>query len=98
MCVLVTAPPVDVAVDVPEQTIARKSATLDDIESDEDEPAAKYWRTGDFAAKASMDELAGSWLRDERGDGDEAWLDAQAEAEATEKALDNLLSNGVVEE
>ena len=68
------------------------------VETD-DEPGEKYWRAEDFVAKASMDELTGSWLRDESGifDHDAAedtWvnflgaggeLDKQAEAEATEK-------------
>ena len=65
---LEAAAPVYMAVDVPsgEERITRKRATLDGIEFDKDEPAAKCVRADDFVAKGSMDELAGSWLR-ERG-------------------------------
>ena len=58
---------------------------------DDDEPAEKYWRAQDFVAKASM----AHWP-DCLGAGGK--LDKQAEAEATEKALDNLLAHGVVED
>ena len=81
-------------------------------DSGDEPPAEKYWRTT-FVAKASMDELTGSWLEDGTGeiDADAAtntWtadclggggaLDKQAEIEATEKALDGLLAHGVVED
>ena len=79
--------------------------------ADEDEPTKKYWRAEDSVANASMDELTGSWLTDDDGifDHDAAvdtWadclgaggeLDRQAEAEATEKALDSMLAHGVVD-
>ena len=73
-------------------------------------PAEEYWRAEDFEAKASMNDLTGNWLTDENGIFDidaaeDTWadcrgaggeLDKQAEAEATEKALDSLLAHGVV--
>ena len=39
----------DMAVDVPspEETIERKRVTLERIQSDDDEPATKYWRADD---------------------------------------------------
>ena len=43
----------------------RKRTLVETTGSDDDEPAEKYWRAEDFVAKASMDELAGSWLNDE---------------------------------
>ena len=63
-------------------------------------------------AKASMDELTGSWLVDESGEIDEdsatyTWtvdylggsaVDKQSEIEATKKALDSLLAHRVVED
>ena len=41
-----------------------KSALVEPTE-DDDEPAEKYWRAEDFVAKASMDELTGTWITDE---------------------------------
>ena len=41
------------------------------MDSSDDAPAGKYWRADDFVAKASMVELAGSWLVDEKGEIDE---------------------------
>ena len=84
-------------------------ATLDGIESDEDELAAKKRRDDELVANASMDELAGSWLREERGDDGEVTAadtrsvaclgaggtsNAHAEAEATEKAQFALVRSG----
>ena len=90
----------------------RKRTLVETTSTDDDEPAEKYWRDEDFAAKASMDELTGSWLADEHGIFDhdvaeDTWaacqgqygeIDKQAEAEATEKAPDSLLAHGVVED
>ena len=80
----------------------RKRTLVETTDDDDDELAEKYWRAEDVVAKASMDELTGNWLTDENGifDNDAAediWadcpgaggeLDRQAEAEATEKALE----------
>ena len=90
----------------------RERALVESTEDDDDEPAEKYWRAEDFVAKASMDELTGTWITDENGILDEdaagdTWtdclgaggdLDRQAAEEATEKALDSLLAHGVVED
>ena len=90
----------------------RKRTLVETTGSDDDGPAGKYWSAEDVVAKASMDELTGSWLTDENGifDHDAAedtWadclgagggLDKHAEAEATEKVLDSLLAHGVVED
>ena len=88
----------------------RKRTLVETTGSDDDEPAEKYWRAEDFVAKASMDKLADSWLTDEdlrprcrrghlgRLPGAGGELDKQAEAGATEKALDILLAHGVVED
>ena len=89
----------------------RKRALVEPTEDDDDEPAEKYWRAEDFVAKASMDELTGTWITDENGILDEdaagdTWsdcleageLDRQAADEATENALDSLLAHGVVED
>ena len=90
----------------------RKRALVETTDADDDEPAEKYWRAEDFVAKASMDELTGRWLADEigifdRDAAEDTWadcqgaggaLDKQAEAEASEKALDSLLAHGVVED
>ena len=68
---------------------------VDTTGSDDDEPAEKYWRAEDIVAKASMDELTGRWLIDEKRIFDhdvaeDTWadcreasgdLDMQAEAE-----------------
>ena len=89
----------------------RKRALVEPTEDDDDEPAEKHWRAEDFVAKASMDELSGTWITDENGILDEeaagdTWtdylgasgeLDRQAADEATEKALDSLLAHGVAE-
>ena len=42
--------PVDMGVDAPtpEEMTPQKRTTLDSIESDDDEPAVKYWRSDDF--------------------------------------------------
>ena len=90
----------------------RKRALVEPTEDDDDEPAEKYWRAEDFVAKASMDELTGTWTTDDNGILDEdaagdTWtdclgaggeLDRQAADEATEQALDSLLGHGVVED
>ena len=88
------------------------TALVEPTEDDDDEPAEKYWRAEDFVAKASMDELTGTWITDENGILDEdaagdTWtdclgasgeLDRQEADEATEKALDSWLAHGVVED
>ena len=90
----------------------RKRALVEPTEDDDDEPAENYWRAEDFVAKASMDELTGTWITDENGILDEdaagdTWtdclgaggeLDRQAADEAIEKALDSLLAHGFVED
>ena len=45
----------------------RKRAVVEPTDDDDDEPAEKYWRAEDFVAKASMDELTGTWITDEKG-------------------------------
>ena len=89
-----------------------KRTLVETTGEDDDEPAEKYWRAGDFVAKASMDELNGNWLAHENeifnnDAAEDTWtdclgaggeLDKQAEAEATEKALDSLFAHGVVED
>ena len=81
----------------------RKRALVEPTEDDDDEPAEKLWRAEDFVAKASMDELIGTWITDENEILDEnaagdTWtdclgagseLDRQATEEATEKAWDS---------
>ena len=90
----------------------RKRALVEPTEDDDDEPAENYWRAEDFVAKASMDELTGTWITYENGILDEdaaedTWtdclgaggqLDRQAADEAIEKALDSLLAHGFVED
>ena len=90
----------------------RKRAPVEKTEDDDGVPAEKYWGAEDFVAKASMDELTGTWITDENKILDEdaaggTWtdclgaggeLDGQAADEATEKALDSWLAHGVVEE
>ena len=89
----------------------RKRALVEPTE-DDDEHAEKFWRAEDFVAKASTDELTGTWITDENGILDEdaagdTWtdclgaggeLDRQAAEESTKKALDSLLARGVVED
>ena len=72
------------AVDAPtsEETTPQKRTTLDSIESDDDEPAVKYWRSDDFVWTSwSVHCLEAAGAPDE-----------QAEVEATQKAPDSLLS------
>ena len=90
----------------------RKRALVEKTEDDDGVPAEKCWGAEDFVAKASMDELTGTWITDENKILDEdaaggTWtdclgaggeLDGQAADEATEKALDSWLAHGVVEE
>ena len=78
-----------------------KRAVVEATDSGDDLPAEKCWRADDFVAKASVDELTGSWLADGKQttwtiycQGGGGALDKQAEPEATEKALDSLLAHG----
>ena len=77
--------------------------------SDDDKLEEKYWRAEDFVAKASMDEPLASGLLTRMESSTTMlrkthWfvaggeLEKQAEAEATEEALDSLLAHGVVED
>ena len=49
--------PVDMGVDAPtpEETTPQKRTTLDSIESDDDQPAVKYWRSDDFVWTSWME-------------------------------------------
>ena len=90
----------------------RKRVLAEPTEDDDDEPAEKCLRAEDFVAKASMGEVTGTWITDESGTLNEdaagdTWndclgvggeLDKQAVEEATEKALDSLLADGVVKD
>ena len=77
-----------------EETMARKRAKNQmALSPTQTSPAVKYWRADDFVGKASMNELAGSWVRDEHGDDDKVTClgaGGVLDAEATEKALDSL--------
>ena len=45
----------------------RKRALVECIGDDDDELGEEYRRAEDFVAKASMDELNGNWLTDDKG-------------------------------
>ena len=56
----------DVEMDTPELATGKR-ALMETPDSGDDSPAEKYWRADDLVAKASMDELTGSWRVDENG-------------------------------
>ena len=69
-----TAPTLDWVTDVEMDSLVaatRQRSLMENTDSSDHVPAEKCWRADHFVAKASMDELTGSWLVDENGEVDE---------------------------